>query len=72
MARVHVMGGYLNVEGLSGGYPDQGLPGDQPGIDNSLPGMQPGVDNSLPKPPPWACGRLPYRPIRLCQCRLAA
>ena len=36
MARVHVMGGYLNVEGMSGGYPDQGLPGDQPGIDNSL------------------------------------
>ena len=52
MARVHVMGGYLNVEGMSGGYPDQGLPGDQPGIDNSLPGMQPGMDNSLPKPPP--------------------
>ena len=52
MARVHIMGGYLNVEGMSGGYPDQGLPGDQPGIDNSLPGMQPGIDNSLPKPPP--------------------
>ena len=52
MARVHIMGGYLNVEGMSGGYPDQGLPGDQPGIDNSLPGMLPGIDNSLPKPPP--------------------
>jgi hypothetical protein len=52
MARVHVMGGYLNVEGMSGGYPDQGLPGDQPGIDNSLPGMQPGIDNALPEPPP--------------------
>jgi hypothetical protein len=46
------MGGYLNVEGMSGGYPDQGLPGDQPGIDNSLPGMQPGIDNALPEPPP--------------------
>jgi hypothetical protein len=43
MARVHVMGGYLNVEGMSGEYPDQGLPGDQPGIDNSLP---------IPPPPP--------------------
>ena len=52
MARVHIMGGYLNVEGMSGGYPGNELPGDQPGIDNSLPGMQPGVDNSLPKPPP--------------------
>ena len=31
-----------------GGKPDQGLPGEQPGIDNSLPGSQPGVDNSLP------------------------
>ena len=52
MARVHIMGGYLNVEGMSGGYPDNSLPGDQPGIDNSLPGMQPGIDNSLPIPPP--------------------
>ena len=52
MPRVHVTGGYLNVEGMSGGYPDNSLPGDQPGIDNSLPGMQPGIDNSLPPPPP--------------------
>ena len=37
MARVHVTGGYLNVEGMSGGYPDNSLPGEQPGIDNSLP-----------------------------------
>jgi len=29
-------------------YPDQGLPGEQPGIDNSLPGSQPGPDNTLP------------------------
>ena len=27
MARVHVMGGYLNVEGMSGGYPGNELPG---------------------------------------------
>jgi hypothetical protein len=52
MARVHVTGGYLNVEGMSGGYPGNELPGDQPGIDNSLPGMQPGIDNALPEPPP--------------------
>jgi hypothetical protein len=45
------------------GRPDQGLPGDQPGIDNTLPGSQPrpdqglpgaqpGIDNTLPQPPP--------------------
>ena len=27
MARVHVTGGYLNVEGFGGEYPDQWLPG---------------------------------------------
>jgi hypothetical protein len=34
---------------MSGNYPDQGLPGDQPGIDNSLP---PHVDQGLPIPVP--------------------
>ena len=63
MARVHVMGGYLNVEGMSGGlpdnslpgtpvYPDHGLPGDQPGIDNSLPPGTPPIGVTLPEPPP--------------------
>ena len=52
MARVHIMGGYLNVEGMSGGYPDQGLPGDQPGIDNSLPGGVPPIGSTLPEQPP--------------------
>jgi hypothetical protein len=57
------MGGYLNVEGMSGGlpdnslpggpvYPDQGLPGDQPGIDNSLPPGTPPIGVTLPEPPP--------------------
>lgn len=32
-------------------YPDNSLPGDQPGIDNELPGDQPEIDNSLPRPP---------------------
>ena len=27
MATFHVMGGYLNVEGMSGGYPDNGCRG---------------------------------------------
>ena len=52
MARVHVMGGYLNVEGFSGGYPDQGLPGISLASTTALPGSQPGIDNSLPPPPP--------------------
>ena len=30
MARVHIMGGYLNVEGMSGGFPDNELPGSPP------------------------------------------
>jgi hypothetical protein len=42
MATVRITGGVLNVA-EAGSYPDQGLPGDQPGIDNSLP---------IPPPPP--------------------
>jgi hypothetical protein len=34
---------------VSGGHPDNSLPGDQPGIDNSLP---PYMDNTLPPSPP--------------------
>src|SRR3954464_11709703 len=42
--------GYLIV---NQGRPDQGLPGQQPGIDNSLPGFSGGgyIDNTLPPPP---------------------
>lgn len=29
-------------------YPDNTLPGSQPGVDNTLPGSQPGPDNTLP------------------------
>ena len=40
-------------------YPDQGLPGDQPGIDNSLPGSQPRPDNTLPGSQPRPDNTLP-------------
>ena len=52
MATFRVTGGVLTGAVMSGNYPDNSLPGDQPGIDNSLPGSQPGIDNSLPVPPP--------------------
>jgi hypothetical protein len=42
--------GFLQVR--HGGRPDQGLPGEQPGIDNSLPGMPAYPDQGLPMPPP--------------------
>jgi hypothetical protein len=41
MATVRITGGVLNVAEAGGEYPD-----------NSLPGSQPGIDNSLPIPPP--------------------
>jgi hypothetical protein len=50
-------------------YPDQGLPGHQPGIDNTLPGSQPHPDQGLPRPPsqgtrpPPQAGQLPSTPI---------
>jgi hypothetical protein len=34
---------------VTGGGPDNSLPGVPPGIDNSLPGSPPGIDNSLPR-----------------------
>ena len=40
-----------SLPGGSGGRPDQGLPGAQPGPDQGLPGEQPEIDNSLPRPP---------------------
>ena len=49
MPTFRVTGGALSGVMMSGNYPDNSLPGDQPGIDNSLP---PYVDNTLPIPPP--------------------
>jgi hypothetical protein len=43
-----VTGGALSGVMMSGNVPDNSLPGDQPGIDNSLP---PYVDQGLPIPP---------------------
>jgi hypothetical protein len=52
-ASMPFVSGFLRVRsGGSGNYPDNALPGEQPGIDNSLPGGQPGIDNALPIPPP--------------------
>jgi len=42
--------------GVAPPYPSQGLPGSQPGVDNTLPGSQPGVDNTLPGAPPGYWG----------------
>ena len=50
MAQVHIMGGYLNVEGMSGGLPDNELPGGGQ-IDNSLPPGVPPIGSTLPEPP---------------------
>jgi hypothetical protein len=49
MATFRVTGGALSGVLVSGNYPDNSLPGDQPGIDNSLP---PYIDNTLPPAPP--------------------
>jgi len=46
MARVHIMGGYLNVEGMSGGYPDNSLPGVEGDVD---PGY--GISSDRPSNP---------------------
>lgn len=65
MARVHVMGGYLNVEGMSGGYPGNELPGVEGPVD-------PGYGISADRPahpiviPPDAIGPgVPTHPIYL-------
>ena len=65
MARVHIMGGYLNVEGMSGGYPDNSLPGIEGPVD-------PGYGISADRPshpiviPPDAIGPgVPTHPIYL-------
>jgi hypothetical protein len=58
-----VTGGALSGVMMSGNVPDNSLPGDQPGIDNSLP---PYVDQGLPIPPSppqvWP-GPTPSHPI---------
>ena len=56
-----------SLPGGSGGRPDQGLPGEQPGIDNSLPRppFDPSIDNELPEGeiPPEIDNSLPgYQP----------
>jgi hypothetical protein len=54
MARVHVMGGYLNVEGMSGGYPDNSLPGAEGDVDPGygISSDRPSNPIVLPPPPP--------------------
>ena len=47
-----VTGGSLTGRTVGPGYPDNELPGSQPGIDNTLPGVPPYLDNTLPEPPP--------------------
>jgi hypothetical protein len=65
MPRVLVRGGYLNVSSISSGLPDNSLPGDQPGIDNSLPGIEGPVDPGygIPVPPPVWPPPVPAHPI---------
>ena len=43
-------------------FPGMGLPGQQPGIDNTLPGSQPGMDNTLPGGRPPTMGGGPVYP----------
>ena len=54
MARVHVMGGYLNVEGMSGGYPDNSLPGVEGDVDPGygISSDRPALPIVLPPAPP--------------------
>jgi len=71
VARVHISGVVeaTDVSGSGGEhpshpiynpvYPDQGLPGEQPGIDNSLPGSQPRPDQGLPGQQPRPDNSLP-------------
>jgi hypothetical protein len=66
MARVHVMGGYLNVEGMSGGYPDNSLPGVEGPVDPGygISADRPSNPIVLPPDPPgvWP-GPRPSHPI---------
>ena len=53
MPTFRVTGGALTLDSVGSNYPDNTLPGSQPGIDNSLPPGTPpiGPDNTLPEPP---------------------
>ena len=66
MARVHVMGGYLNVEGMSGGYPGNELPGVEGPVDPGygISSDRPSNPIVLPPDPPgvWP-GPHPSHPI---------
>jgi hypothetical protein len=66
MARVHVMGGYLNVEGMSGGYPGNELPGAEGPVDPGygISSDRPSNPIVLPPDPPgvWP-GPRPSHPI---------
>jgi hypothetical protein len=66
MARVHVMGGYLNVEGMSGGYPGNELPGAEGPVDPGygISADRPSNPIVLPPDPPgvWP-GPRPSHPI---------
>jgi hypothetical protein len=54
MARVHIMGGYLNVEGMSGGYPGNELPGAEGPVDPGygISSDRPSLPIVLPPAPP--------------------
>jgi hypothetical protein len=66
MARVHVMGGYLNVEGMSVGYPGNELPGVEGDVDPGygISADRPSNPIVLPPDPPgvWP-GPRPSHPI---------
>jgi hypothetical protein len=66
MARVHVTGGYLNVEGMSGGLPDNSLPGVEGDVDPGygISSDRPSNPIVLPPDPPgvWP-GPRPSHPI---------
>ena len=66
MARVHVTGGYLSVEGMSGGYPDNSLPGVEGDVDPGygISADRPSNPIVLPPDPPgvWP-GPRPSHPI---------
>jgi hypothetical protein len=66
MARVHVTGGYLNVEGMSGGYPGNELPGVEGDVDPGygISSDRPSNPIVLPPDPPgvWP-GPRPSHPI---------
>jgi hypothetical protein len=66
MARVHVMGGYLNVEGMSGEYPGNELPGAEGPVDPGygISADRPSNPIVLPPDPPgvWP-GPRPSHPI---------